>query len=979
VQVAASLDAQTLGSENLRPTPPRGMRGWLDLQQTAAVQFAYSYETPKFQLRLKVAPQPTKIRLEVLGGLTVQPTTAWYSYRLRYQIEGTPIDTVRFTLPTRYAPLVAVSSPALRSVSKAPVGGSDAAGRTEWTVALVNEVTGTLDVAVNFAVPIDAATTGLDIPRIATPPVQGYRAVVAVQNASPHKLSLMDSAHMTPLPQSEQQQVLAEAVRKNLQFVLQSFTDDWSVVLGVKPVKEAARVEAVVDLMALTTVVDRSGQCRYEARLMLQNRSQQFLRVKVPAGLQLWSATVADQPVKPVTDPAAGADVILIPLVKTSPGGLPYDVNLYLAGASGQSLGLIGEIRPPAIAVEGVSVQRTIWTLRLPAGYRYYRPGGNLSPASDLELQSVEGDALIDQLRRNDKSMEELSSSGSQRGLEVAKSTRDMLNKKIAYNIRQVQHGLKANPSKLSDKEISRLEQKVADQSNYQSTLQNTWVQREKDQQETTGDNNVNWYLNNDSGNGGVAENVRNNYLNTLPAFVRSAAEGQKQGITEEIARNDVIISSNKAPATKGKAAGKLAVPGDKDAYGFGGGDGTLALDDQQILVDGKDQDKQSQVAQVLEKLQQDQLRSQERRQSELKGQLTLLGDNRLERYYGNLANQSNPQAQQGQQAVQQMDQSQTRNTTGLNVNGRNDLGLNVQRQSVHGGNNTNFNSNNLALNGEAVTVVGNNAIAGGVVNQPARQPMQPQGQVQLQQRVLQQHALPNQTLFATSGQSQLEGLDRSGRLVATGRPTGGTQIANGTFGLNSGGGLGGGGGGGAAPNQRAGNAQVVVSDGDAINIAAGQQAANDFGALNMNTADATVLNRLPFDSGLAVARGTYSLPITLPEGGVQRDFQGPTGSPTVSILAVDERLVDAAHNTGAVLVIALVVWLIGRLMRHRRRAGVAIGGFLPAYVLLAAVLAALVASGGMGLVGGIVLFGVILCPVELAHRLLSRRAAPAA
>jgi hypothetical protein len=171
------------------------------------------------------------------------------------------------------------------------------------------------------------------------------------------------------------------------------------------------------------------------------------------------------------------------------------------------------------------------------------------------------------------------------------------------------------------------------------------------------------------------------------------------------------------------------------------------------------------------------------------------------------------------------------------------------------------------------------------------------------------------------------------------------------------------------------------VTDGETTTIAAGDQAANDFGIVNVNTADPGVLSRLGWgERGVAVARGTYSLPISLPAGGQRLDFQGPTGSPTVSILAVDERLVDAAHNTGAVLVIALVVWLVGRLMRHRRRrAEAAPGGFLPAYVLLAAVLAALVASGGMGLVAGIVLFGAILCPVELAHRLLSRRAPQAA
>jgi hypothetical protein len=774
----------------------------------------------------------------------------------------------------------------------------------------------------------------------------------------------MDSSHMTPLPQSEQKQLLAEAVRKNLQFVLQSFTDDWSVLLGVKPVKEAARVEAVVDLMALQTIVDRGGQCRIEARLMLQNRTQQFLRVKVPAGLQLWSATVADQPVKPVTDPAAGADVVLIPLVKTSPGGLPYDVNLYLAGASGLTLGLIGEIRPPAIGVEGISVQRTTWTLRLPSGYRYYRPGGNLSPTTAIEAKSSRFDAYYDQSRRLLKSYEELVSSGSQRGQEIARKNWVTYNKKIQYEYTEVQHELAANPSNLSGKEISRLNQKVAEQRNSQYGLLGVWAEQEKRQQESAGDNNVNVFLNNDAGNGGLAENVRNGYLNSLPNFVRAAAEGQKQEITREIASNEEMIKSNKGPAEMSELVkDKVAAKGTKGGgFVYGAGDGTLALGGQQILLDGKDQDKQSQVAQVLEKLQDDQRRSQERRQSELKGQLTLLGDNRLERYYDNLANQANPQGQvaqgwgmaqgQGQQAAQQMNQPMAPNA------GPQD---NTGRIVVQNGGNVTYSGTG---NGTGLFAGGTQIRGGTAANQPGRQPMQPQGQ---QQRARQQsdgQSLAQAGLQDAMGNSQtrLGALDRNGRLVETGRPVGGQ-------------GGGGGGSGGAARGEMHGEAQVAMTDGETTTIARGGLAGGTL-ALDYVDTDGDAVA----DHRLAVARGTYSLPISLPAGGQRLDFQGPTGSPTVSILAVDERLVDAAHNTGAVIVIALVVWLVGRLTRqHRRRAEPAGGWFLPAYILLAAVLAALVVSGGMSLVGGIVLFGVILCPVELVHRLLSRRAPRAA
>ncbi|MGB2819507.1 MAG: hypothetical protein WBF17_00895, partial [Phycisphaerae bacterium] len=637
VQVAASLDAETAGSENLRPIAPRAVQGWLDSREASSVQFAYSYETPKFSLRLKVRPYKTKVRVEVFGALTVGPTSAWYSYRLRYRIEGTPVDRVLFTLPSEYESLVAVGSPALRSVTKQPGAGNEA-GRTVWTVALVNEVTGMLDVTVNFAKPVNDATSSLAIPRIVTrvPGAnhEGYRAIIAVQNASRHELRLLESKRLVPVPPAEQARTLAGPVRRNLQFVLQSFTDDWSAILTITPAKAAARIQAIVDLMAITTVIDPSGRCRYEIRLMLQNRSRQFVRIKVPEGLRLWSATVADQPVKPVVDEKSGAGVVLIPLVKTSPGGLPYDVRMYLAGEGVERLGLLAELKPPAVLVEDMKVERTTWSLRLPKGYRYMRPGGNLSPVvAGVESRIIALKARLDQLKRLRRSYDELVSYGSARGKSIARKNWRAYNEQISSEIDEARQVVVSNRGQISVKENVRLQHELDVVVGGQRAAQHSWDVQEREL--SRADDNVNVWLNNDSPNGGVAEIVRNGYLNTVPNFVRSAAEGQKKQITQEMVTNAAVIKAGTLAAGPGKVTVQLLAD-------------TSGLAEQGILVAGEDENQRSEIAGVLVKLRQEQHRYQKARQDELQDQLTLLGDNRLDRYYGNLALQ---QAQaQGQQ-----------------------------------------------------------------------------------------------------------------------------------------------------------------------------------------------------------------------------------------------------------------------------------------------------------------------------------------
>ena len=638
VQVAAALEAQTAAVKGLTSIAPARLAGWLAPEQVRLVQFAYEYERPDCSLKLKVRRQPTRLRAEVFGALTVMPASAWYSYRLRYTIEAAPIDRVRFTLPSRFAPLVAVRSPSLRSVTRAAAAGDG--GRTEWTVNLVDEVTGLLDVVVNFAVPIDAATAGLDVPRLSTPAPEGYRGIVAVQNASRHELGLAGSDRLEALAVSEQEKLLPAQVRQSLQFVFQSFTDDWSLKLALKPAKAAARVQAIVDLMALTTVIDPAGRCRCEATLTIQNRREQFLRLRLPAGLRLWSALVAGQPVKPATDCAAGAGIVLIPLVKTSPGGLPYEVKLYLAGTADGKLGPAAELSPLAIRVEGMSVEHVTWSLRLPAGWRYYvRSAGNLSPiTAGVEGKIAAVDTMLRQLGRFQESyaIRDMEVSGLR---DPAVRNRDVLSRQIQSQIRSNLKSIEEGRYQIDRNDYDRLKQKLDQQANLQTKLDTTWQQDEEDSRARR-DKNVNWELNNTTVNPGRSYLHDGATLNAMPGFVHSAAAGQEMQIATE------LKMTNGSAITV--AGGTINI-----AYGQGArdgqtGGGKLQLGGQEILAGDVDAAAAANVSGVLDKLAEEQKRVQVLRQKELKDQLAQVADNRATRYFQTNGREGKPQTSLG-------------------------------------------------------------------------------------------------------------------------------------------------------------------------------------------------------------------------------------------------------------------------------------------------------------------------------------------
>jgi hypothetical protein len=861
VQVAASLEAQTVEAKGLRSVPPRRLSGWLDGEQLAAVQFAYEYEKPDAALRLRVTAQPTKVRVEVLAGLSVRADSAWYSYRLRYNIEGTPLDGVKFTLPTRYAPLVAVNSPAMRSVTAAGVAGD----RTEWTVSLLHEATGVLDVAVNFSVPLglkaegaeQAAAVALPIPRIVTAAPEGYLATIAVQNVSRHELRLGKTERLSAMPAGELEKFGEGEMRRYLQFVLQSFTDDWSAELEVKPAKAATRIQAVVDLLEIRTVIDRGGRARYEARVMLQNRSRQFLRVRVPAELELWSAVVADRPVKPVQDPNAAGGTVLIPLVKTSPGGLPYDVKMYFAGKAAGPLGAIGKLSPPAIGIQDVKTLQTTWSLRLPEGWRYYQPGGNLSPvAGEMESKLLAIKAELGQMDRYQQGYVEGLKSGSAKGQELYRDNWRQWNRQVSGKMKQFQHELQANSSGVSNSTISALNAKLAEQDRQQRGFNANWEKNEKDF-EATVRNDVNGWVNNDVVNSGTAELARNAPLNTMPNFVQGAAEGQRRQLQTEISNsaNLITLSGNAidvagALTTTSKGTVKL-------------GNGTTILGGQMILA-GEDDKRTEEVAEALEKLRKNVDEQVAVRQHQLKDQLDQLGDNRLNRYYKGKGGVADNLVEEGDRLAQAQPDSRS-----------------------------------------------------GHFSNVARKPPGPPA--------------PRQA----AGQRQGEGNGRGGGAG------GGTMLGI---------------AGGDIADAHDRPAPVVTP----------QESKSDWGAADGGERVA---------AGPAVAGGTFSLPVTLPEGGVQWAFEGPAERAAVTLWAVDARLVDAARATGGLAALLIVAWLVRQLwqelrLRIRRPAW----SFIAAYVLLAGVLAALLAAGSM--VVGLLAAGVIAGVVEVVHRLLSRRAA---
>ncbi len=154
---------------------------------------------------------------------------------------------------------------------------------------------------------------------------------------------------------------------------------NWSVTIGVERLEKATARAAFVAWAEMTTALRRDGTEWHRATYRLQNRSLQFLPVKMPVGAQLVSVRVAGQNVRADAGKVSGQSAVLVPLIKTKPGDLSYNVELvYRKQGRAMSWRFKRELDDPELL--GITVEKTFWNVWLPDDRKLQSSTGNMEP-----------------------------------------------------------------------------------------------------------------------------------------------------------------------------------------------------------------------------------------------------------------------------------------------------------------------------------------------------------------------------------------------------------------------------------------------------------------------------------------------------------------------------------------------------------------------------------------------------------------------
>ena len=306
---------------------------------------------------------------------------------LRFSVRYAGVDTFRFALPTAVADKVRIEGSAIKERSKAADPAD--ADTTIHTVVLQAPALGVVDLRVEYDMPQEPLAIGgsrdLAVPALVVLDVareQGWYAVTRDP-----ALSVEGTAD--GLQYADAREVPGWAGATDAFLAWRRARSPHSLTLAVAKHEPVPILQAVVNALALDTLVGGGSVALTEVRMDVQVNGLQYLRVELPSGASVESAEVDGHSISPRRE----GDVLLLPCPAGKSRDDRFGVRLvYREDAEGAS-GHWFTIALTAPRIPEALVQATAWTTWVPQDAVLYSGGGNLRAA---EYSAVLGAVLAD-------------------------------------------------------------------------------------------------------------------------------------------------------------------------------------------------------------------------------------------------------------------------------------------------------------------------------------------------------------------------------------------------------------------------------------------------------------------------------------------------------------------------------------------------------------------------------------------------------
>lgn len=335
---------------------------WLPPAARALTTLALRARNATYQGRIAVRQKDCVVTGFCLSSYTFTPTALEESVLFDLRIDGA-LPEFSFTAEAHLAE-AHIDAPALRSQRIEPIADG---ARVRFTLVFQDAISGTARILLRH----DRQTVDAGLPVTVPQSDVALKHYLIIENRGRDEISTSMLVNATPLDRSRQVPPILQPLLKgnNLQFF--DLKDaSASLLCTVKARQTVSTAGARIGLASSLLMLDPQGRCRGELTLHVDNRTEQFLVITLPAGATLWTAKVAGELIKPVIADDQPGNRVWIPLVKTAEGDLDYQIVLKYSAVLPPP-GLFHRTVFPLIKVDNINVERSQLSLRLPREYRW--------------------------------------------------------------------------------------------------------------------------------------------------------------------------------------------------------------------------------------------------------------------------------------------------------------------------------------------------------------------------------------------------------------------------------------------------------------------------------------------------------------------------------------------------------------------------------------------------------------------------------
>ena len=355
-------------------------------RKLAGIQAAFRLTDPAWSAALRVERLPQSVQADVFHLFSIGEGIAYGSSTMNFFIAGAPVSSFLVALSDEYFNVEFTGKDVRNNWQRTTNG---------YLVTLNTPIAGAYTLLATYERPF--RPQGDTLAFTGARPVdaqseQGHTLVV-----SAYQFQVTPANVSAGLLELETAEVPAEyrlffdaPILKAYRYSARPF----NLQLALSPLAQAGTLSLVVDRAALTTRISKDGEVITDAQYFVKNRGNPHLRLSLPAGTTLWSATVNGATVVPVKDGEAN----LIPLPQKADPNTVQRLDLKLASKSANAARVLA-----AAPIVAAPVMLAEWRLEPDTGRRLAYRRGSLAPANGVP--DISGFAGLAQLLRDDEAV----------------------------------------------------------------------------------------------------------------------------------------------------------------------------------------------------------------------------------------------------------------------------------------------------------------------------------------------------------------------------------------------------------------------------------------------------------------------------------------------------------------------------------------------------------------------------------------------